>query len=138
MTNGTACLLWTGAVDGKGYGQVKRQGKYHLAHRLAFLAAYGYLPAVVRHACDTPRCVQPAHLLPGTQRDNVHDMETRGRAVHPRGEANGQAILTEDDVREIRTAPQAGDSCASVARRYGVSRRCIKHILTGTTWRHVV
>ena len=34
---------------------------------------------VARHTCDNPICVNPDHLLPGTQRDNVDDMMRRGR-----------------------------------------------------------
>jgi hypothetical protein len=34
---------------------------------------------VVRHSCNTPACINPAHLRVGTQRDNMQDMIQAGR-----------------------------------------------------------
>ena len=33
---------------------------------------------VLRHRCHTPACVNPEHLLPGTQGENIMDMIERG------------------------------------------------------------
>lgn len=85
------CLIYTGSVDGGGYGTVSSQhGKSpYKAHRLAYEHHFGPIPAgmVVRHKCDTPRCVAQHHLQLGTQKDNAGDMVRRGR-LNPRSRLN--------------------------------------------------
>ena len=82
------CHVWTGTdrhVHGYGYFCLYRSGKRRthrfLAHRLAFALAHGYWPTgrIVRHRCDNPPCVNPAHLLVGTQAQNMEDAVERGR-----------------------------------------------------------
>ncbi|WP_283419204.1 HNH endonuclease signature motif containing protein [Sphingopyxis sp. Geo48] len=77
----TTCLIWDGPKDGGGYGFVQHEGKRWKAHRLAYHLANGGIPdgAVICHKCDTPSCVNPAHLFAGTQRDNARDMAAKGR-----------------------------------------------------------
>lgn len=81
----TACILWTLAVDADGYGTVRRNGRTYRAHRLAYEQLVGPIPAglVLRHTCDTPACVNVAHLIPGTVAENNADARERGRAVPP-------------------------------------------------------
>lgn len=64
-----------------GYGMCKHQGKEHRAHRLLYFTLHPTADKslVVRHTCDNPSCVQPDHLVLGTQRDNMLDMHQRGR-----------------------------------------------------------
>lgn len=82
----SGCWLWEGSQYRNGYGgyTVKRQGrtKNYLAHRLAYQLANDVAltsDVVLRHTCDTRPCVNPDHLLPGTQFDNIHDAIRRGR-----------------------------------------------------------
>jgi hypothetical protein len=42
----------------------------------------------VLHKCDVTLCVNPEHLFLGTQKENVHDCERKGRAAHPAGQSN--------------------------------------------------
>src|SRR5688572_33287595 len=95
----------------RGYGHVSFNGEVRRAHRVAYELAHGVAPGnlVVRHSCDTPACVNPDHLLLGTQLDNIADRNMRGRTAkgdrsgprtHPecypglKGEQNGRAKLT--------------------------------------------
>jgi len=82
------CWLWTGSLWRGGYGQYVLEGKPNSAHRLAFLSKGGRIPhgKVVRHTCDVRRCVNPEHLILGTQRENMLDMYERGRARGAGGE----------------------------------------------------
>jgi hypothetical protein len=56
-------------------------GERQYAHRAIFALHNGPVPAglFVRHSCDVPACVNPAHLLLGTQKDNMGDASTRER-----------------------------------------------------------
>lgn len=51
-------------------------------NRIGFIAAGGTFPPgtyLLRHTCDDDRCVQPTHLVPGTDTDNARDRRDRGR-----------------------------------------------------------
>lgn len=54
-----------------------------------------------------------------------------------RGEKNGQAVLTENDVIEIRKKLQERISLSTIGRTYGVSKAAISKIRTGRTWKHL-
>ena len=86
-----ACWPWTGAKTTKGYGSLSRDGRTHLAHRIAFALARGPYDATVcvLHACDNPPCCNPGHLWLGTRADNNADRDSKGRGVFPEGDANG-------------------------------------------------
>src|SRR5688572_23867635 len=76
------CWLWTGAKDPLGYGRFGT-GKYaksklidkpfRLAHRFAYENMIGPIAdgMVIDHLCKIPSCVNPAHLEPVTQKENV-------------------------------------------------------------------
>lgn len=73
------CWLWTGYLDGKGYGflRLTRSRKTVRAHRLAYEALVGPIPEGMEldHLCRIIRCVNPDHLEPVTHAENVR----RGR-----------------------------------------------------------
>lgn len=54
-----------------------------------------------------------------------------------RGERNGQAKLTDNDVRDIKRRLVDGETTVSIAIRYGVSHTAIGHIKHGRSWSHV-
>lgn len=152
-----SCWPWTAAIASNGYGVYgvarKVDGTWrnhqHKAHRVAWSLVNGRLPAgmVIRHSCDNPPCCNPAHLLIGTDDDNVADKvarQARGerhaalmQQVIARGERNGGAILTEKAVREMRDARVRGISTAELAMRYGVSMPTAYRVVSRRSWRHV-
>lgn len=133
------CWLWTAATQRGGYGVVglgrKGQGQRG-AHRVSFELAFGPIPKgmSVLHRCDTPACVRPDHLFLGTQRDNIRDMELKGRANR-----DGGRKITPADVPVIRAACAREDreSYAKIGRPYGITAGAVRAIMKGYTWAHV-
>lgn len=129
-----ACWLFTGSRSSFGYGHIlDEDGKLIAAHRAAWKLANGPIPpdAVVRHRCDNPPCVNPAHLEVGTQGDNVDDMMTRGRGRKAnRDTGHHRARLTSAQVEQIRAEYAAGGvTTYELADRYGYSPSGIQRII---------
>lgn len=138
------CWLWTGPTVNTGYGTVSRYRRHILAHRFAYELTHGPIPEGMKvcHTCDHIRCINPAHLFTGTQKDNVDDMIAKGRAAgwakdHPRGSAHGRAKINEDQVREIRVQRARGIPRATVAATFGISMVSVDKIVYHETWQHV-
>ena len=77
----TGCVLWHGTTDRWGYGYMTVRGKKIGAHRISYTLVHGAIPKglSVLHSCDTPACINPAHLRLGTDADNHRDTLERGR-----------------------------------------------------------
>jgi hypothetical protein len=152
VRKGDGCWEWQGARDERGYGIFTIDGKNRRAHRVAYRLTHGSLAddLVVRHTCDNPPCVNPEHLIGGTQLDNITDRNERGRTAkgeragfrrHPerypsrKGERNGRAKITQSLADEIRERYKAGNIGArTLAKQYGVSRALIRFVIKGKTW----
>jgi hypothetical protein len=86
----SGCWLWSGTMSTAGYGIVRpfgQRGPNVGAHRFSLQLA-GHLfrkGDCALHKCDTPACVNPAHLYVGSVRDNARDAVLRGRHWTPFG-----------------------------------------------------
>ncbi len=118
-----------------GYGEFDfKSGKRWLAHRASYLLLKGEDPGkrLVMHSCDCPPCVNPDHLSLGTIQDNMADRNAKERQA--RGEKNGPAKLTEEQVVAIRADPRTN---REIAKDYGVFETTISTIKHRHTWRHI-
>lgn len=148
------CHVWTAYRSKKGYGQVGFQGRVCIAHRVAFFIAHGRWPQPnACHHCDNRACVNPDHLFEGTNADNTADMDSKGRRVvirgtrhgrrtkphrTARGERNGLAKLTEQDVRDIRANYALCQvTMKDLGARYGVGKAAVHEIIHRRTWAHI-
>jgi hypothetical protein len=137
-----SCWLWTGHRDKDGYGILPYDGKLLRAHRVSWELHNGPIPAGIKvlHSCDTPPCVNPAHLFAGTQRRNIEDMIAKGRGRYSdrHGERNSAAKLSECDVLTIRAEYAAGGvTHADLAAGYGVCATLIGLIVRRERWGHL-
>ena len=141
------CWLWLAAVDKDGYGKfsvtlardgvpfrAKTPQRYMRAHHFAWSVVHGEVPRgmILMHSCDTPACVNPAHLSVGTPEANYADSCAKGR--NTRGDRNPRAKLREADVLAIRASQENG---ISLARHYGVTNSTISAVRSGRIGRHV-
>jgi hypothetical protein len=131
----TGCLEWQLSKNEDGYGYVWYQGKNHYAHRVAFALTNNVTLTTadyVCHECDNPSCVNPDHLFLGNQQQNMDNMTAKNRAA--RGERNGRAKLTQDQVLEIRVLTEAGATCRTLAERYNVHEGTVSDIKQNRIW----
>jgi hypothetical protein len=136
----TGCWLWTGTVLHYGHGVIQIRKKAWQAHRLAWTLARGPIPegAFVCHRCNVPACCNPDHLYIGDAQTNQRDVDESGHRA--KGERQGLSKLTEDDVRSIRAEYRRYSDthgAPALAKKYGVTRTPILHIINGKTWSHV-
>ena len=137
-----ACWPWTGAITAQhGYGNLRWQGRYVSAHRVAWMVQNGAIPAgmCVLHKCDNRPCCNPRHLFLGTKLDNNRDKTNKGR--QSRGEKAHHAKLKEQDARMIRAlykkfSPRKSNS-KELSARFGVSRGTVNQIARGDRWTHL-
>lgn len=66
------CWQWTGHIQTNGYVAVTANGIPTRAHRAAFIAAHGEIPAglMVDHKCRNKSCVNPDHVHAVTRKEN--------------------------------------------------------------------
>lgn len=138
------CWLWNHSVDKDGYGQIGEggaNGRMLKAHRVSYEIHNGPISVglEIRHSCDTPGCVNPAHLDEGSHQDNMADMKKRGRARSGAlsGELCGASKLTEDKVSEIRRDYIEGSRTfgqRALARKHNISHVQVGRIVQGKNW----
>lgn len=79
----TGCWVWTASLTDGLYGRIYVNGKRMRANRYSLQLRLGrdLLPTEqALHTCDNSLCVNWSHLYPGTPKQNVADMISRGRS----------------------------------------------------------
>jgi hypothetical protein len=118
------CWDWQLRIDRCGYGRVSfpvpdMQGL--MAHRVAYEAMVGPIPEgmTIDHLCRNTKCINPDHLRPATQRENILGSEgvtakaaRRTHCIHGHPFA-GDNLLVSKGVRYCREC---------MRRRYRASR----------------
>lgn len=155
--NSEGCWEWTRALNNKGYGVCSILGRQTLAHRASFEISNGAIPkgAAILHSCDNPRCINPAHLRAGSQRENVKDAIKRARHVNPpdthsnpewnakrlaampKGEKLHNQSLTEAKAREIFRLHMGHHNVTQISNIVGVPKHVVADVCRGRSWRHL-
>lgn len=143
------CMNWCGHVTNSGYGTLHIGNRQVAAHRYAMELATGAPVSphlVVCHKCDNPRCVNPEHLFVGTHSDNVRDMHSKGRSSRKqhdkspwkaRGLRSPRALLSDEQVIEIRKRYAEGESQVALGKEFGVSNDCVHTVVTNRVYKNL-
>jgi DNA-binding XRE family transcriptional regulator len=120
----SACWNWTGSLSSHGYGMYYASLERRVAaHRFAYETLVEPIPEGLQidHLCRNRACVNPAHLEPVTQLENIRRGD-RHRFARPDLRRNAMPEFS----RELRQRrEQAGLSRPALARLTGVSERSI-------------
>jgi hypothetical protein len=103
------CIIWIGACNWQGYGQIcyRIKGKkiQHGAHRIAYEHYHNIKlkpKQLVLHKCDNPSCLKEEHLFLGDYVDNMQDCINKGRY------RSGTTRLYDEEVEEIKRLYKTG------------------------------
>ena len=125
---------------GKGHIQLHIDKEIIYAHRWMYREYVGeiYEGLSVLHRCDNPRCISPAHLYLGTQKQNVLDRNAKNRHVDTRGSKHPRASIDESKARLIKDMLEETTlSNRKIGQFLAVSIHVINDISRGKTWRHI-
>lgn len=125
----SGCWHWMGKRDRNGYGRFSISNRWVQAHRWAYMALVGAVPACLDldHLCRVHDCVGPDHLEPVTRQVNLlrgetipaaHAAKTHCPQGHPYDDANTYLYR---GMRQCRTCRTARDR-SRVRTNNGVSR----------------
>lgn len=123
------------SCDVDGYPKIVVKNKWQHISRLMFkLFVDEELKEteVIRHQCHNPKCINPNHLMKGTQKQNIQDSVKVNRMSH--GENHYDSRLTKIQVRKIRRDKR---SHRVIAKDYGVAHSTIGRIKRRKIWRRV-
>lgn len=116
------CWLWTGALDGKGYGTITIAGQARTASVVSWALTRGPIPpmGLICHHCDTPPCVRPDHLFLGDHSlnrvdANIKSAEASAEMVHLVTTANAERVL--DRLATVQSKAEASRQARLDERR---------------------
>ena len=113
-----SCWEWKGASGSFGHGIVRISGKNHCAHRVVYELMVGAIPKglVLDHTCRNPSCVNPNHLDPVSQRENVIRSKTMTHCPHGHPYSGDNLYI----------APSGGRQCRACRRNHDLTNKLRK------------
>jgi DNA-binding XRE family transcriptional regulator len=136
-TDPDKCWWWVASIDVNGYGQFlvnkgqlgRTTTSMAKAHRVAWLLTRGDIPKgmYLCHTCDMPRCVNPAHLFLGTQKDNMRDCVDKNR--HGFGRVGQPIYYNIKRLEKIFADHRNGVPLPEITKRHHISRSHLLRLL---------
>jgi hypothetical protein len=136
--------FWPGKIltpspNADGYPKIALSGRTRNLHVLVALAFIGPCPEgrEINHKDGNKLNAAADNLEYVSHQENIDHAGASGLQRRALGEASGNCKLTEQRVREIRALKASGRGVTRIARDMGVGLSCVRHVLSGRTWRHV-
>lgn len=122
-----------GTVNFHGRRMVQLDGKVRSAARAICGAFHGHCPPGMScsHLNGDKLDNRPSNLVWESLKKNLDRRHDHGTFRVPSGEEHPHAKLSDCDVADIRLLLESGESQASVAMRFGVSRSHVSRIANG-------
>lgn len=132
------CWIWNTVKDKNEYGHFRINGVKMRAHRFSWSFHHkkpfpeGMLAC---HTCDTPACVNPLHIYPGSMSNNISEAIAKGRHKVPKGtmhlilKAKTHCLRGHEYTPENTKKQGSGRSCLecnkSHQRKYRLKRQAL-------------
>ncbi len=124
------CWEWQAATFESEYGAFQANGARR-AHRIAYELVHGSIPdgQQLNHTCDNRACVNPSHLYPGTQQDNIRDAIERDRMANQ---------IPTETVIEIRERYETEDiTQEDLADEFDTAQSAVSRIVRGVAYDYI-
>jgi hypothetical protein len=128
------CIIWPFSKTGNGYGKLRYNGKFYLAHRLMCELKHGKPKnekLEASHSCGNKYCVNPNHLTWKTHKQNEADKIKHGTLVLTA--IKNSSVCNPEMVRQIRKIGKS-QTGRELAKKFGISPQQISSILARKTW----
>lgn len=144
IKNPEGCWDWSGCKTKQGYPVVGfGKGTTIKGNRASWMIHYGEIPdgKWILHHCDFPPCTKIVgdptkdHLYLGTAKDNSRDAKERGRLPIRSGERHPRALLTNEQVKEVKELLKNNIPVKIIGKKYNVKNYIIYNIRTGKTYK---
>ena len=128
-TSSNGCWRWRGAHHSSGAGKYiwRRQdggdGRYVLAHRVAFFLATGVVPRYLRNLCGVKDCCKSSHYW--TKQTDTEQPKP------PRAVRGAVARLKPADIRHLRLLATLSDDEVEIGKQYGLTPKQVAQVAMG-------
>lgn len=127
LEDANGCWRWQLSKDNHGYGMVRAgfKGKAEKAHRYSYRMLVNNGEPIEKgvficHTCDVRDCVNPNHLWPGNNTENMRDASAKGR-LH-----TSRKHLTLQQIEQIRALKKDGVTKKEIADEFGVTQQTVQ------------
>lgn len=113
------CWVWLSTTSPSGYGVFQAFGRQHRAHRFVYEMLVGPIPddLTIDHLCCNKLCVNPDHLEPVTNAENIR--RAGERVTHCR---QGHEYTPENTYRHPQRGTRSCRTCRNTRSRNFGSR----------------
>lgn len=148
----TPCIIFIGHTSNElkglitecGYGKIRWEGGYKLAHHVGFRLANNRWPAKekeISHLCGNKLCTNPAHLSEVTRAKHTRYAAAQGWLRDGHLNNKSHQILTDDEIKEIKQllmdSQHISDTEIIKTLKLTVTPACIADVRKGKTGNHI-